>query len=165
MRVHGTNGADNVSMTGSLAEQQVAGLAARVTVRGLDQSADLVTVLAEGGDDVVDASTLVAPARLEADGGNGDDILIGGGGNDVLRGAADDDVLIGGPGTDSLDGGPGNNILLGGETTVGGVIVTKAWLAAHARPRDGNTVLDLGGRRQVTIPGVTVEALQREAAA
>ena len=50
--------------------------------------------------------------QLTANGGDGDDVLIGSAGNDILTGGAGDDVLIGGPGQDILDGGPGNNILL-----------------------------------------------------
>lgn len=46
-----------------------------------------------------------------ADGGNGDDFLVGSEGNDTLLGGYGDDVLIGGPGQDVLDGGPGDNIL------------------------------------------------------
>ena len=60
-----------------------------------------------------DASGLAATAiRLTANGGDGDDVLIGGAGNDTLIGGAGDDVLIGGPGQDILDGGPGDNILI-----------------------------------------------------
>ena len=44
-----------------------------------------------------------------ANGGDGDDVLIGSAGNDTLNGGAGDDVLIGGGGQDILDGGPGNN--------------------------------------------------------
>ena len=70
-------------------------------------------VNALAGDDVVDASGLAAGAiQLTADGGDGDDVLIGRAGNDTLLGGAGDDVLIGGPGQDILDGGPGNNILI-----------------------------------------------------
>ena len=49
---------------------------------------------------------------LTANGGDGDDVLIGGAGNDTLTGGAGDDVLIGGRGQDILDGGPGNNIVI-----------------------------------------------------
>ena len=49
---------------------------------------------------------------LTADGGDGDDVLIGSAGNDTLTGGAGDDVLIGGAGQDVLDGGPGNNIVI-----------------------------------------------------
>ena len=72
-----------------------------------------MTVNALGGDDVVEASALAAGAiQLTADGGDGDDVLVGGAGNDVLLGGEGDDVLIGGPGIDILDGGPGDNTVI-----------------------------------------------------
>ena len=49
---------------------------------------------------------------LTADGGDGDDVLIGSAGNDTLLGGAGDDVLIGGPGQDILDGGTGSNVVI-----------------------------------------------------
>jgi Ca2+-binding RTX toxin-like protein len=51
---------------------------------------------------------------LTANGGNGDDVLIGSPGNDVLTGGLGDDVLIGNGGVDTLDGGPGNNVIIPG---------------------------------------------------
>ena len=57
----------------------------------------------------------VRPLRgmpLTANGGDGDDVLIGSAGNDTLLGGAGDDVLIGGGGQDVLDGGPGNNVVI-----------------------------------------------------
>ena len=58
-------------------------------------------------------SGLAATAiQLTADGGDGNDVLIGGAGNDTLLGGAGDDILIGGLGIDILDGGPGNNIVI-----------------------------------------------------
>ena len=50
---------------------------------------------------------------LTANGGDGDDVLIGSPGNDTLSGGNGDDILIGNGGVDVLDGGPGNNVLLG----------------------------------------------------
>ena len=50
--------------------------------------------------------------QLTANGGDGDDILIGGAGNDTLTGGAGDDILNGGPGQDILDPGPGNNVVI-----------------------------------------------------
>ena len=74
---------------------------------------DRVTVNTLAGDDVVDASSLAANALLlTANGGDGDDILIGGDGNDTLYGNAGDDVLIGGLGTDILDGGADDNVVI-----------------------------------------------------
>src|SRR5262245_54533725 len=111
--VEGTNGSDVVSVEGSNGSARVAGLAALVSITGAEPAADTLAINALDGDDVVEATALAANAILfTADGGNGDDILIGSAGNDVLAGGAGDDVLIGGPGLDSLDGGPGNNILI-----------------------------------------------------
>ena len=89
------------------------GLAAQVNITGAEAANDRLTINTLGGDDVVDASGLSAGAiPLTANGGDGDDVLIGGAGNDTLNGGAGDDVLIGGPGQDVLDGGPGDNILI-----------------------------------------------------
>ena len=111
--VEGTNGADVVSADGSNGSARVAGLAAFVSITNAEPAIDTLAIDALDGDDVVEATALAANAILfTADGGNGDDILIGSAGNDVLAGGAGDDVLIGGPGLDSLDGGPGNNILI-----------------------------------------------------
>ena len=111
--VNGTNNADTIAVSGSGDQAQVTGLAAMVTITGAEPANDRLQINALGGDDVVTASGLIAPAiQLTADGGDGDDVLIGGSGNDVLLGGAGDDVLIGGPGQDILDGGPGDNILI-----------------------------------------------------
>jgi Ca2+-binding RTX toxin-like protein len=67
-----------------------------------------------GGDDVINASGLQPGIQLTANGGDGDDVIIGGLGNDILTGGNGDDVLLGGGGQDVLDGGPGNNILIQG---------------------------------------------------
>ena len=65
------------------------------------------------GNDVIEASGLGAGAiQLTADGGDGDDILLGSLNNDVLLGGAGDDVLIGGGGIDVLDPGPGDNVVI-----------------------------------------------------
>jgi Ca2+-binding RTX toxin-like protein len=111
--VEGTNGSDVVSAEGSNGAARVTGLSAVVSATGAEAANDTLTIKALDGDDVVEATALAANAiKFAADGGNGDDILIGGAGDDVLAGGAGDDVLIGGPGLDSLDGGPGDNILI-----------------------------------------------------
>jgi uncharacterized protein (TIGR03118 family) len=65
-------------------------------------------------------------ATVVADGGAGNDLLIGGGGNnillgstgnDLLFGGASRDILIGGTGQDHLAGGFNDDILVGGSTT------------------------------------------------
>jgi Ca2+-binding RTX toxin-like protein len=111
--INGTSGDDVIQVAGDASGAFVFGLAARVNITGAEAANDRLTVKALDGDDVVEASALAAGAiQLTADGGNGNDILIGGAGNDNLLGAAGDDVLIGGPGQDVLDGGPGDNVLI-----------------------------------------------------
>jgi Ca2+-binding RTX toxin-like protein len=88
------------------------GLTATTNISGTD-AGDTLTVNARAGDDVVEASGLAAGAvALTADGGDGNDLLLGSAGDDTLLGGAGDDVLNGGPGVDVLDGGPGANVLI-----------------------------------------------------
>jgi Ca2+-binding RTX toxin-like protein len=111
--VHGSNGDDIATIAGDAAGVSVQGLAARVTIAGNEPGLDQLIVRMLAGDDVMDASGLQAGAiQLTADGGLGDDILIGSAAADVLLGGEGDDVLIGGAGVDVLDGGPGINILI-----------------------------------------------------
>ena len=161
VQVAGTSGDDIVTVTGSTALQRVVGLAARVSVRNADSApTDRINIVTRSGDDVLDAGSLTAPAGVAADGGAGNDVLIGGDGDDNLLGGAGDDVLIGGDGTDLLDGGPGDDVLIGGETVISGVRATQKWLAQHARTVQGSTVFDLGGGMRLTAPGMTVAELQ-----
>jgi Ca2+-binding RTX toxin-like protein len=108
-----TNGADAISVAGSTGSATVSGLAARIDVAGAEPSQDRLSINDLAGDDVVDASGLAASALgLNANCGDGDDVLIGSAGADTLLGAAGDDVLIGGPGVDVLDGGAGDNTVI-----------------------------------------------------
>jgi Ca2+-binding RTX toxin-like protein len=111
--VNATNGDDTALVVGDATGASVLGLAAQVNITGAEAANDRLTVNALAGDDVVEASGLLAGAiQLSADGGAGDDILVGGEGNDVLAGAEGDDVLIGGNGLDVLDGGLGDNTII-----------------------------------------------------
>jgi Ca2+-binding RTX toxin-like protein len=111
--VNGTSGADAVTAAGDASGVSVLGLSALVNITGADPAIDRLNINTLGGDDVLDASGLSdGSILLAADGGDGDDVLIGGAGNDTLEGGNGDDILIGGPGQDVLDGGPGNNILI-----------------------------------------------------
>ena len=134
------------------------GLAAQVNITGAEAANDRLTINALAGDDVVEASGLAAGSiQLTADGGPGDDVLIGGDGNDILTGGPGDDVLIGGPGTDIIDGGDGDDVeiqSLGGDTVTSATTADKEWLAANARVDRGKTVLKGGGEKH-TLPGPT----------
>jgi hypothetical protein len=65
-----------------------------------------VTVLVTGGANGGNGNDLVvgtAAAEANLRGQNGDDCILGGGGNDTLRGDGGTDVCIGGPGTDAFN--------------------------------------------------------------
>jgi Ca2+-binding RTX toxin-like protein len=111
--VNGTNASDTIAVSGAGGSATVLGLAAQVNVTGSEPANDSLTVKANDGDDVVDATALAATtAKLTIDGGIGADVLLGSAGDDVIFGGPGDDVLIGGPGQDTLDGGPGSNIVI-----------------------------------------------------
>ncbi len=111
--VNGTDGRDVITAAGRNGTAGVTGLATTVNVTHAAPANDTLDIDALDGNDVVQAFGLAASAvKLQAEGGNGNDILVGGAGDDALFGDAGDDLLIGGPGQDALDGGPGNNILI-----------------------------------------------------
>ena len=111
--INATNGDDVVLVVGDSGSVSVLGLAAQINITGFEAANDRIVINTLAGDDVVEASGLGAGAiQLQADGGPGNDILIGGDGNDVLFGGDGDDVLIGGPGLDVLDGSFGDNVVI-----------------------------------------------------
>lgn len=111
--VNGTAGDDVIQVQGAPGAASVLGLPARVNIIGAGPANDRLIVNALAGDDVVEASGLAAGViQLTANGGEGDDILIGSDGDDTLTGGAGDDVLIGGLGQDILDGAPGSDVVI-----------------------------------------------------
>jgi Ca2+-binding RTX toxin-like protein len=125
--VNGTNGADAIQVLGNGTSFSVVGLQALVSVTNSEGANDSLSVSAQGGDDTVNASTVVAGIlNLTEDGGTGNDTLvgsrgndtlIGGDGNDELLGFKGDDLMIGGAGNDTFewDPGDGNDTLEGGD--------------------------------------------------
>jgi Ca2+-binding RTX toxin-like protein len=111
--VDGTRGNDVVTVSGTQTSGvTIAGLPATVRLSGTDPALDGLAVAAGAGDDVVAARDLAAGAlQFSADGGDGNDIIVGSAGNDSLFGGAGDDILVGGPGVDVLDGGTGANVV------------------------------------------------------
>ena len=91
--INATSGNDAVLIAGSAGGVTVQGLAALVNILRAESTFDRLTVNALAGDDNVDASALQANGiALTANGGDGDDILVGGLGADMLSGGADDDA-------------------------------------------------------------------------
>ena len=114
--INGTSGNDTINVTDNNGVVTVTGLATDVTITGFEATDHLV-INGLGGDDIINTAGLGAGMLLTANGGDGNDILIGGTGNDTLSGGAGDDILIGGGGVDTLDGGTGNNTVLQGAAT------------------------------------------------
>ena len=108
--LNATNADDAITITNNNGVVTVSGLPQEVTISNFE-AGDRIVINGLGGDDVIEASGLTG-MLLTANGGDGDDVLIGSAGDDTLTGGAGDDVLIGGPGFDILDGGTGNNILI-----------------------------------------------------
>jgi Ca2+-binding RTX toxin-like protein len=111
--VNGTNGDDVIQAVGSAGNASVLGLFSQVNILSAEAANDKLIIQALGGDDVVLGNGLAAGTiGFTADGGTGNDVLIGSPGNDTLLGGDGDDILIGNGGTDVLDGGAGNNVLI-----------------------------------------------------
>jgi Ca2+-binding RTX toxin-like protein len=106
--INATSGDDVITVTNSGGLITLSGLAATVTISGAEAANDRLVINGLGGDDAIIASGLTG-IQLTANGGDGDDVVIGSPGNDILTGGAGDDILIGGGGLDVLDGGSGNN--------------------------------------------------------
>jgi Ca2+-binding RTX toxin-like protein len=125
--INGTNGNDAITVTNNNGVVTVSGLPQEVTISNFEAN-DRIVINGLGGDDAITASGLTG-MLFTANGGDGNDVLVGSPGNDILTGGNGDDVLIGGPGQDVLDGGPGNNILIQSATTGGGSPDSAALLA------------------------------------
>jgi Ca2+-binding RTX toxin-like protein len=110
--INATSGDDAITVTNNNGVVTISGLAEEVTISDFEAN-DRIVINGLGGDDVIEASGL-SGMLLTANGGDGDDVLIGSHGNDVLTGGAGDDVLIGNGGQDVLDGGSGANTVIPG---------------------------------------------------
>jgi Ca2+-binding RTX toxin-like protein len=107
--LNATNGDDVIVIFSSGTSLVIQGLAQQVVIENFEAAFDHLVIMGLGGDDIVDASGVVDPLGISANGGTGDDILIGGAG---------DDVLDGGPGQDVLIGNAGTNVLVNGEVVL-----------------------------------------------
>jgi Ca2+-binding RTX toxin-like protein len=108
--INGTSGDDTITVTNNNGVVTISGLSTEVTISDFEAN-DRIVINGLGGDDVITASGLTG-MLFTANGGDGDDVLIGSPGNDILTGGNGDDVLIGGGGQDVLDGGPGANTVI-----------------------------------------------------
>ena len=141
--INGTAGSDVITVTEHDGIITVSGLGQDINITDAG-AGDRIVINGLDGDDVITASGLHGGIQLLANGGNGDDVLIGGSGNDTLTGGAGDDVLIGGPGQDILDGGSGNNVLIqDGATMAATMLLHQAMAASFVPAGDGHGAMPL----------------------
>ncbi|WP_426608588.1 beta strand repeat-containing protein [Bradyrhizobium sp. McL0616] len=154
--VNGTAGDDHVSVVSSGSSILVNGLAAQVSIKGVDAGTDSLVVNGLGGDDIIDASGLHAgQVNLTINGGDGNDTITGSAGNDFVNGGrgndvanlgAGDDTFVWNPGdgSDTVNGGAGNDTLLFNGSNVGENIDISADGSRAKLFRDvGNVTMDL----------------------
>ena len=121
------------------------------------------------GNDTFDASSMTSNEEVIANGGDGNDRLIGSGGNDLITGGAGHDVLTGGLGADLFafdtnsgkdaitDFSPGiDKIVLEGS---GMLSISQILNSAHRAGRDVVLTLDADGGSTVTLSGVQARNL------
>jgi Ca2+-binding RTX toxin-like protein len=113
--INATSANDVITVTNTGSSITVSGLAATVTITGAEAANDRLVINGLGGDDVITATGLTG-IQLIANGGDGNDDIIGGSAPATLTGGAGNDVLIGNSGSDVLDGGSGDNIVQNGPT-------------------------------------------------
>lgn len=132
VRVHGTESGDRLTITGAGTTAKVSGLPYLVKVSNLEAD-DSIQVFGNGGADLINASGAIAGAhKIQLDGGDGSDtiigsasadVIIGGDGRDFVRGNAGDDVAFLGSADDryAWKTGDGNDIIegQGGEDKLG----------------------------------------------
>jgi Ca2+-binding RTX toxin-like protein len=169
--VNGTNGADNVQVSGAGSSFSVTGLHALVNATGSEGANDQLVLSTLGGNDIVSAAGLPSDVvKLTIDGGTGNDqiagsagadMLLGGDGNDLINGGRGDDVAFMGAGDDAFvwNPGDGSDVIEGqaGQDTMlfnGANINEKIDLSANGSrlrfTRDvANIVMDNAGVEQV----------------
>ena len=136
--LNATNGDDVITVVNNNGVITVKGLASEVTISGFEAT-DKLVINGLGGDDVIEASGL-SGMLLTANGGDGDDVLVGSAGNDVLTGGAGDDILFGGGGQDVLDGGPGNNVVFNAPTVAPhAALLVQAMASSFVAAGEGQT--------------------------
>jgi len=111
--INATNGNDIINIADDNGVVKITGLSEDVTISNFNAN-DRIVINGLGGDDVISAQGLGSAMQLVANGGDGNDVLLGGNGIETLNGEAGDDILIGGGVQNVLNGGPGANLVIPG---------------------------------------------------
>jgi Ca2+-binding RTX toxin-like protein len=108
--VNATQGADVFGVAGDAGGVSVFGLPAAVKIVFSEGANDRLVLNGQGGDDVIDASSLEAGAvTLTMNGGLGNDVFLGSEGNDLINGGDGSDVAFMGAGDDTFVWNPGDD--------------------------------------------------------
>jgi Ca2+-binding RTX toxin-like protein len=108
--INGTQGDDVFGVAGDAAGLNIFGLQASVNVFFPEAANDRLILNGQGGDDVINASSLEADGiQLTMNGGLGADILIGSEGGDLINGGDGDDTALMGAGDDVFTWNPGDD--------------------------------------------------------
>jgi Ca2+-binding RTX toxin-like protein len=108
--VNGTQGADVFGAAGDAGGVTVFGLHTRVNTFFQEQANDRLTLNGQGGDDVIDATSLEADGiQLTMNGGLGADVFFGSEGDDLVNGGDGDDQALMGAGNDTFVWNPGDD--------------------------------------------------------
>src|SRR4029453_9766962 len=108
--VSGTQGIDTFGAAGDAGGVTVFGLHSTVNVFFPEQANDRLTLNGQGGDDVMDATSLEADGmQLTMNGGLGADVLLGSEGGDLVNGGDGNDLAVMGAGDDTFVWNPGDD--------------------------------------------------------
>ena len=138
--INATNGNDVINITDNNGVVTISGLAEAVTISDFNAN-DRIVINGLGGDDVISAVGLGSAMQLVANGGDGNDVLIGGNGIETLNGEAGDDILIGGGVQNVLNGGAGANVVIpGGAAAPSGnaALLGQFMASSFVTPGQGN---------------------------
>jgi Ca2+-binding RTX toxin-like protein len=167
--VNGRNAADLIPILGDIGVILVnggfangGGLPYFLVMRAVEPS-DSLRINGNGGDDTIDASALQTPVAFVADGGAGNDGLVGSHGGDlVLGGPGNDLAFLGdgddtfvwnaGDGSDTVEGMAGTNTLnFNGSNIDEDITVWANGPQVRVTDDVGNVVIDLDGIEQLAV--------------
>jgi Ca2+-binding RTX toxin-like protein len=108
--VNATQGNDVFGVAGDAGGVSVFGLQEAVNIFFQEQANDRLVLNGQGGDDVIDATSLEADGiQLTMNGGLGADVFLGSEGDDLINGGDGDDVALMGAGDDVFVWNPGDD--------------------------------------------------------
>ncbi len=115
LKITGSNGPDNISVTGTADPNALVVDLGNGTQRTFDRTTfDAISVfLGDGNDQFTEAPGVFADETLTVDAGSGDDHIVTGDGNDAIFGGYGNDTILSGKGDDLVFGDSGDDFVDG----------------------------------------------------